>query len=169
MAIFVLNHLVILLSTTAAEVTIVDHFDVKNPFLYSNSKASPDLDVNFSQKMPILAFLTNFWWFWIWTIWQRCRNGQNYQISQCRQIWMWISPKIPKNRRFWRFWPILGKKDMEHLVTMSGHNKNPFLDDYFCSWFSTKCPYISKCTTIIWKEFDLGCLIVYCLYGDFKL
>ena len=110
LAIFVLNHLVILLSTTAAGVTIVDHFDVKNPFLYSNLKASPDLGVNFPQKLLILAFLTNFWWFWIWTIWQRCRNGQNYQISQCPQIWMWISPKIPKNCQFWRFWPILGKK-----------------------------------------------------------
>jgi len=60
LAIFVLNHLVILLSTTAAAVTIIDHFDVKNPFLYSNSKASTDLDVNFSQKLLILAFLTNF-------------------------------------------------------------------------------------------------------------
>ena len=46
LAIFVLNHLVTLLSTTAALVTIVDYFDVKNPFLYSNSKASPDLGVN---------------------------------------------------------------------------------------------------------------------------
>ena len=61
LAIFVLNHLVILLSTTAAAVTIVDHFDVKNPFLYSKSKASPDLGVNFPQKLLILAFLTNFW------------------------------------------------------------------------------------------------------------
>ena len=42
LAIYVLNHLVILLSTTAAGVTIVDHFDVKTPFLYSNLKASPD-------------------------------------------------------------------------------------------------------------------------------
>ena len=61
LAIFVLNHLVTLLSTTAALVTIVDHFDVKNPFLYSNSKVSPDLGVNFPQKLLILAFLTNFW------------------------------------------------------------------------------------------------------------
>ena len=59
MVIFVLNHLVILLSTTAAEVTIVDHFDVKNPFLYSNSKVSPDLGVNFPQKSLILAFFTS--------------------------------------------------------------------------------------------------------------
>ena len=97
---------------------------------------SPDLDVDIAknpQKLLILAFLTNFWWFWIWTIWQRCRNGQNYQISQCCQIWMWISPKIPQNCWFWRFWPILVKKDMEHLVTMSGHNKNPFLGNYQCN------------------------------------
>ena len=80
---------------------------------YQIFKVSPDLEVGIPknpQKSPILAFLTNFWWFWIWTIWQHCRNGQNYQISQCCQIWMWISPKIPKNCQFWRFWPILGKK-----------------------------------------------------------
>ena len=56
-----------------------------------------DLDVNFPPKSLILAFLANFWWFWIWIIWQRCRNGQNPKITRflkCRQIWMWISPKI---------------------------------------------------------------------------
>ena len=40
-------------------------------------KVLPDLDVNFPQKSLILAFLANFWWFWIWIIWQRCGNGQN--------------------------------------------------------------------------------------------
>ena len=109
MTIFVLNHLVLLLCTTTAEFTIVDHFDVKNPFLYSNLKASPDLGVNFPQKSLILAFLTNFWWFWIWTIWQHCRNGQNYQISQCCQIWLWIFSKIAKTAKNYVKMPIFGK------------------------------------------------------------
>ena len=102
-------------------------------FYYSNFKASPDLDLNFPHKLLILAFLANFWWFWIWIIWQRCRNGQNPKItrfSQRRQIWTWIFPKIADFGVFDQF---SVKKDMKYLVTMSEHNKKPFLDDYFCS------------------------------------
>ena len=40
-------------------------------------KVLPDLDVNFPQKSLILAFLADFWWFWIRIIWQRCGNSQN--------------------------------------------------------------------------------------------
>ena len=40
-------------------------------------KVLPDLDVNFPQKSLILAFLADFWWFWIWNIWQCRGNGQN--------------------------------------------------------------------------------------------
>ena len=40
-------------------------------------KVLPDLDVNFPQKSLILAFLADFWWFWIRIIWQRFGNSQN--------------------------------------------------------------------------------------------
>ena len=51
------NFLLIHLWDCCAAVTIVDHFDIKNPFLYSNSKASPDLDAKFSKNCW-------FWRFW---------------------------------------------------------------------------------------------------------
>ena len=36
---------------------------------------------------------------------------------------------------------------MEHLVTMSGHNKKPFLGDYFCLWISL----IDNSSIDLWK------------------
>ena len=65
-------------------------------------KVLPDLDVNFPQKSLILAFLADFWWFWIWIIWQRCGNGQIAKFTRFHSVarfgcgFSQKSPKPPK-------------------------------------------------------------------------
>ena len=80
-----------------------------------------------------------------------------------------VENRFPPHRHFRRHLPfacaesqVLGKKDMEHLVTMSGHNKNPFLVDYF--WYGV--PIVAAaagCTTTMCVSNTSLCFAYYIL------
>ena len=132
-------------------------------------KALPDLDSNFHQKSPILAFLTDFWWFLIWNIWQCCRNGQIPNIIRFHSVARFgcgFSQKLPILAfltDFWQIsnWPKLPDFKVSPDLNSNFHQKLPilaFLTDfwqkmhlnYLVMLFQQSIKYTEKELSLVW-------------------
>ena len=109
LTIFVLNHLVKLLRLSEATIAggyncrsflrkkIVLIFKFKSITRFGHEFLPKITDFGVFDEFLVILNLNHL------AMLQKWPKSQNYQISQCRHIWMWISPKIPQNHRFWRF------------------------------------------------------------------